>query len=1014
MSLPRSDALSDAFFQEPEPAPLRRGKDGTLSAEAASGKPSALVQSRLALWHGARERGETGVEAAEGWAAFALFEVPAVPDFSSPRFPDLAGLDEAQRVQRVGQLQNQILAALYPLGDRTAVSLRYRIEKRPGHDARIRLFLIGRSFAPTAEGAETGLHSFRQSLIQAFPAEYPLHDWQTGAGRPGGEALVQEVLFPQGIASIAEILKPEQAIPAWHEPALCGFSFYYLPLAFSPAENDMTGFCRTLVSDQADQFNQAGQAAPADPLSADLSFVDVTLQPALPLTSTERAEVAGWGTLAEKWGRDQKMEVAGGLYSRPQTVEVAADPQAQEARKGYADLLSRYGGPQSRLFLAGIRVLSRQSGATRSVAAALAARALSPGGNHQLVTLDRGHPAFDRALRAVQHCFVTPAVCNEPLWQHPDAPETLRRLHRLVDLKEVSGFFRLPIAGRDGCPGVALDTGMPSNTDISSSAGIPSNIGMPGGGVTPLQKPAAPAIRLGRFADGARVLNEQASFAPNDLSKHALIVGTPGSGKTTLCFSLLHQLWKEQRIPFLVLEPAKTEYRSLRDLPELGRDLVIFTPGNERIAPFRFNPLEVPDKVALAEHIASLGVCFSAAFSLADPLPMLLDEALQEAYRERGWSEYGAGGDDPALTSPTLADLLRWSRAVASRSSYQGELAGNIRAALETRLGSLMRGPKGRCFNTARSVPWDEVMARPAVFELEALSEDEKALFMLLLLTRVRAHARSTRRSGAPLSHVLLVEEAHTVIGRETGGRADRANPKEAAVRFFVRMLAEMRALGEGLVVADQLPTAVAPEVIKLTNLKVMHRVVAMEDRQELGQAMTLDGAQIEQAATLPPGHSLVFQEGWSRSRTVQEPDFKGAWGVDVPPDDGAVRQGMQPFLESKPIRAAYLPYADCGEVCCRCDARVRERSERWASAKLAPIRLQISRRPDASAEMVAFEEYVQGLDLTGGKQGPTYPAAPDNLKDAGDGRNAESQDVRCHCAHVHFHEAVLSNLNLH
>ena len=39
-----------------------------------------------------------------------------------------------------------------------------------------------------------------------------------------------------------------------------------------------------------------------------------------------------------------------------------------------------------------------------------------------------------------------------------------------------------------------------------------------------------------------------------------------------------------------------------------------------------------------------------------------------------------------------------------------------------------------------------------------------------------------------------------------------------------------MRALGEGILIADQLPTAIAPEAIKSTNLKVMHRVVAAED----------------------------------------------------------------------------------------------------------------------------------------------------------------------------------------
>src|ERR1051326_759795 len=161
---------------------------------------------------------------------------------------------------------------------------------------------------------------------------------------------------------------------------------------------------------------------------------------------------------------------------------------------------------------------------------------------------------------------------------------------------------------------------------------------------------------------------------------------------------------------------------------------------------------------------------------------------------------------------------------MAEQSSYKGETMGNIRGALETRLGALLRGPKGRCFNTRRSVPMEMLLSRPVVLELEALNDEEKALLMLFLLTAIRAYARAKRKSGVGLQHVVLVEEAHNVIGRGEGqgGGGNKANPKEIAIRFFVRMLAEMRALGEGILIADQLPTAIAPEAIKSTNLKVM------------------------------------------------------------------------------------------------------------------------------------------------------------------------------------------------
>lgn len=40
---------------------------------------------------------------------------------------------------------------------------------------------------------------------------------------------------------------------------------------------------------------------------------------------------------------------------------------------------------------------------------------------------------------------------------------------------------------------------------------------------------------------------------------HVFVTGVTGSGKTTTC----HHLLRESMLPFLVIEPAKTEYRML-------------------------------------------------------------------------------------------------------------------------------------------------------------------------------------------------------------------------------------------------------------------------------------------------------------------------------------------------------------------------------------------------------------------------------------------------------------------
>jgi hypothetical protein len=375
---------------------------------------------------------------------------------------------------------------------------------------------------------------------------------------------------------------------------------------------------------------------------------------------------------------------------------------------------------------------------------------------------------------------------------------------------------------------------------------------------------------------------------------------------------------------------------------------------------------------------------------------MIVDQAIREIYADRGWSEYGVGGDEPDLVPPTVEDFYNKALAVAQSKSYRGEFAGNLRGALETRIGALLRGPKGRCFNTRRSLPVKLLMERPVIFELDALNDEEKALMMMFILTLVREYAKATRKSGSPLKHVVLVEEAHNVIGRGDagGGGEHRANPKEKAIRYFTRMLAEMRALGEGIIIADQLPTAIAPEAVKMTNIKVMHRLVSADDRAELGKAMVLDEAQMQQAAMLPTGQSLVFKEGEARARNVVDHDFPEAcrrqgFSINIQPGDEQVREWMSGFQEQEEVRATYLPYMGCAGYCRSCNQRIREQNERLVEQKKplieqALVEEKLGGRPPAA---IAIEQFLIGFD------------APAHDK------------VRWGCTLVHFLEKIMKHL---
>ena len=352
------------------------------------------------------------------------------------------------------------------------------------------------------------------------------------------------------------------------------------------------------------------------------------------------------------------------------------------------------------------------------------------------------------------------------------------------------------------------------------------------------------------------------------LQKHLFVCGVPGSGKTTAMFNLVAQL-HYQNTPFLVIEPAKTEYRMFKkfhDHPDekirdLAERLRVYTLGDERICPLRFNPLIRVEGVSLEEHMGALMTCFKSAMPIAGdgPLESLLQESLEKVLT-----------NPPSHRQPRLSDLVNTAKEVIESKGYDSEISGNLRGALDVRLGLLTRGSVGRMLECDESIPSrEELFGNPVVLEMDSLTQSHACLLTLLILTALRQHLRVKNRSGTPLEHVVFLEEAHNIVGRG-GDSADGSDPRLHAAEYVVRMLAEVRALGEGMVIADQLPSAVAPEVIKNTGNKLALRLVANDDREELGGTMLLDETGIAELARCTVGTGFFYREDYYRPRRVQ------------------------------------------------------------------------------------------------------------------------------------------------
>ena len=183
------------------------------------------------------------------------------------------------------------------------------------------------------------------------------------------------------------------------------------------------------------------------------------------------------------------------------------------------------------------------------------------------------------------------------------ANSPLGRLPFVVTSEEASEFFRIPYGDNELAAGVNIskaDKGAKKyNKKVINNGDI----------------------MVGTLKSSSN--GDQIGFSLGDLTKHMLIVGTPGCGKTTFSVSLLDRIWKEHHIPFLVIEPAKNEYRAMVDsIP----DLQVFTPGKDFISPYILNPFIPPKNVKLQSYKTVLKTAFSAAVSMVTPLDKIFDQ----------------------------------------------------------------------------------------------------------------------------------------------------------------------------------------------------------------------------------------------------------------------------------------------------------------------------------------------------------------------------------------------------
>ena len=147
------------------------------------------------------------------------------------------------------------------------------------------------------------------------------------------------------------------------------------------------------------------------------------------------------------------------------------------------------------------------------------------------------------------------------------------------------------------------------------------------------------------------------------------------------------------------------------------------------------------------------------------------------------------------------------------------------------------------------------------------------------------------------------------LLDADTNAGQGEANPSAIAQGLVKRMLAEIRSYGVGLIIADQSPRKVSTDVVALTDMKMVFRLVESVDKQIIGDSTNMTDAQIQRMAKLKPGEAFLFFNKLDEPEEVITPDYRLQNNIDITLSDDGIKE-LSTYWNDK--QKLLRPYPQC------------------------------------------------------------------------------------------------------
>lgn len=414
-------------------------------------------------------------------------------------------------------------------------------------------------------------------------------------------------------------------------------------------------------------------------------------------------------------------------------------------------------------------------------------------------------------------------------------------------------------------------------------------------------------FELGKIFHLGQETKTEVKLDLNSLSMHTFITGSTGSGKSNTIYQVLGEL-KRKGISFMVVEPAKGEYRSVfgehTDVHTYGTN-----PNIKDIHMLRINPFSFPENIHILEHLDRLVEIFNVCWPMYAAMPAILKDSIERAYVCCGWNLEKSENIYDRRLFPTFKDVFIQIKTVLNESDYSDDNKGDYTGSLVTRLKSLTNGINGLIF-TSDDIDDGQLFDNNSIVDLSRVGSSEtKSLIMGLLVLKLQEHRVEQRskekNANENLKHITILEEAHNLLKRtSTEQSSESSNLIGKSVEMLANSIAEMRTYGEGFIIADQSPGMLDMSVIRNTNTKIILRLPDLGDRELVGRAAGLNDAQITELAKLEKGVAAVSQNDWLEPILCKVNKYENYSGTDLP---GANKEEPQAPVNYEKVKSTLL-----------------------------------------------------------------------------------------------------------